>query len=322
MIVARHLAAPSRPPYLVAFVSALLVFFALGVAAQAEPPVYQNPIVRQRADPFVFLHTDGWYYFTASVPEYDRVEIRRARSLQELGSAEPTVIWRKHDSGVMSANIWAPEIHFIGGAWYVYFAAAQVDAKFNHRIYVLSNDAADPLSGSWVERGQVQTGWSSFSLDATELEHGGTRYLVWAQKDYRIRGNSNLYIAALKNPWTIAGAAVRLTQPELPWERRGYWVNEGPAVLERNGRVFVTYSASATDANYCMGMLTAAASADLLDPASWRKSTLPVLQTNAAAGVLRPGSQQLHHGRGYDILVYHARAYQGHHGRPTVRSEP
>lgn len=306
MIVARLLAASS----------ALLVFFALGAVARADAPVYQNPIVRQRADPFVYLHTDGWYYFTASVPEYDRVEIRRARSLQELGSAEPVVIWRKHDSGAMSANIWAPEIHFIGGAWYVYFAAAQADAKFNHRIYVLSSDAADPLSGSWAERGQVQTGWSSFSLDATEFEHGGVRYLVWAQKDYKIRGNSNLYIAALKNPWTIAGTAVRLTQPELPWERRGYWVNEGPAVLVKNGRVFLTYSASATDASYCMGMLTAAESADLLDPASWSKSPVPVLQTDAAAGVFGPGHNSFTTDRGYDILVYHARSYRDITGDP------
>jgi GH43 family beta-xylosidase len=305
-MMARHLAVSS----------ALLVFFALGPAASADPPLYQNPIVRQRADPFVFLHTDGWYYFTASVPEYDRIELRRARSLQELGSASPTVIWRKHESGVMSANVWAPEIHFVGGSWFIYFAAARQDARFDHRVYVLENDAADPLTGTWVEKGQVQTGWSSFSLDATEFEHGGTQYLVWAQKDFRLRGNSNLYIAALGNPWTIAGTAVRISQPDFPWERRGYWVNEGPAVLERNGRIFITYSASATDSSYCMGMLTASASADLLDPASWTKSPVPVLQTDAAAGIFGPGHNSFTVDRGYDILVYHARSYRDITGDP------
>ena len=43
-----------------------------------------NPVIEQRADPHIYLHTDGYYYFTASVPEYDRIELRRARELNEL----------------------------------------------------------------------------------------------------------------------------------------------------------------------------------------------------------------------------------------------
>ncbi len=35
----------------------------------------------------------------------------------------------------------------------------------------------------------------SFSLDATTEVIDGVQYLVWAQKDYDIPGNSNLYIA-------------------------------------------------------------------------------------------------------------------------------
>src|ERR1700690_4429645 len=78
--------------------------------AGAENQRFSNPIVRQRADPWVYLHTDGFYYFTASVPEFDRIELRRARTIQEIGAARPRVIWRTHDSGIMSANIWAPEL--------------------------------------------------------------------------------------------------------------------------------------------------------------------------------------------------------------------
>jgi GH43 family beta-xylosidase len=292
----------------------LLLFAARG--AGAEPPLYHNPIVRQRADPWVYRHTDGWYYFTASVPEYDRIEIRRARTLQGLGSAPAVVVWRRHESGIMSANVWAPEIHFIRGSWYIYFAAGRRDAPFDHRIYVLENHSADPLTGSWAERGQLRTGWESFSLDATEFEHGGTSYLVWAQKELGIRGNSSLYIAAMSNPWTIAGSAVRISRPEFPWEKLGYWVNEGPAALVKNGRVFLTYSASATDASYCMGMLTASETADLLDPASWTKSSLPVLQTDPAAEIYGPGHNSFTTDGDGVILVYHARAYRDITGDP------
>jgi GH43 family beta-xylosidase len=294
----------------------LMLFAAVAPAAVAEPPNYVNPIIRQRADPWVYRHTDGWYYFTASVPEYDRIELRRAASIQDLGSASPVVVWKKRDSGPLSANIWAPEIHFIEGKWYIYFAAAQVEARFNHRIYVLESQSANPLRGDWKEKGELETNWSSFSLDATHFEHRGAHYLVWAQRERGIRGNSNLYIAAMKNPWTIEGKQVRISNPEFDWETRGFWVNEGPAVIKRNGRVFITYSASATDDRYCMGMLTAEDTADLLEASSWSKSATPVFRSSSEAGIFGPGHNSFTSEAGYDILVYHARSYRDIVGDP------
>ncbi|MGC3549562.1 alpha-N-arabinofuranosidase, partial [Enterococcus faecium] len=43
--------------------------------------LYNNPIVRQRADPWVYKHTVGYYYFTGTVPGYQVIELRRAKSL-------------------------------------------------------------------------------------------------------------------------------------------------------------------------------------------------------------------------------------------------
>lgn len=48
---------------------------------------WPNPFIEQRADPFI-LRDGSHYYFIASVPEYDRLEIRRADSLGELRTAE------------------------------------------------------------------------------------------------------------------------------------------------------------------------------------------------------------------------------------------
>ena len=31
---------------------------------------YNKPLIEQRADPYVYKHTDGYYYFTGSVPQY------------------------------------------------------------------------------------------------------------------------------------------------------------------------------------------------------------------------------------------------------------
>jgi len=277
-----------------------------------------NPIVEQRADPWVYKHTDGYYYFTASVPEYDRIEVRRAATIQELAEAEPVVAWRKHEEGPMSANIWAPEIHYIDGKWYIYYAAARADEIFDHRMYVIENDSQNPLEGTWVEKGQVKTDWESFSLDATTFEHNGQRYYVWAQRDPEIVGNSNLYIAKMVNPWTIEGPQLMITKPEYDWETIGFLVNEGAAVLKRNGKIFISYSASATDYNYCMGLLSADENSDLLDPASWKKTETPVFQTNVENSQYGPGhnSFTVSEDGNQDILIYHARNYRDIEGDP------
>ena len=120
----------------------------------------------------------------------------------------------------------------------------------------------------------------------------------------------------MKNPWTIEGKQVRISNPEFDWETQGFWVNEGPAVIKRNGKVFITYSASATDDRYCMGMLTAEDTADLLEASSWSKSATPVFRSSSEAGIFGPGHNSFTSEAGYDILVYHARSYRDIVGDP------
>ncbi|GAA1292489.1 family 43 glycosylhydrolase [Saccharothrix xinjiangensis] len=308
-----------RPILLV--VAFLTAFAGLVVApAHATPAVqYTNPIAHQRADPHIFKHTDGHYYFTATAPEYDRIVLRRATTIQGLATASEQVIWRRHAGGEMGAHIWAPEIHFVNGKWYVYFAAGRTDDVWRIRPYVLENSSANPLTGSWTERGRVNVPWDTFSLDMSTFVVNGVRYLTWAQAEPGISTNSNVYLARMgANPWQVTGTVARLVVPTLTWETRGHKVAEGPAVVQRGGRVFMTYSASATDANYCLGMLSASASADLLNPASWSKSSTPVFQSNAATGQYGPGHNSFtvsEDGRS-DILVYHDRSYRDISGDP------
>ena len=116
------------------------------------------------------------------------------------------------------------------------------------------------------------------------------------------------YGTSMKNGYTLETVQVLLTTPDYDWERHGFWVNEGPAVIQRNGKIFMTYSASDTGVNYCMGMLTADADSDLLDPRSWKKERYPVLASSEKAVVYGPGHNSFTiDEEGNDILVYHAR---------------
>lgn len=287
-------------------------------APAAALPDVPTPLLLQRADPQIVRHSDGWYYCTATVPEYDRIELRRARTLAELPTAEAKVVWRKHASGPMSAHIWAPELHAIDGKWYFYFAAGRADDIWAIRIYVLENASANPLEGEWTERGQVKTGWEEFALDATTFVHRGRRYLAWCQHQRDYGPGTNIYLAPLRSPTELDGPAVLLSRPQFPWERVRYAVNEGPAVLLRHGRVFLSYSASGTGAEYCLGLLTAADDADLLDPRSWKKSPEPVFHTSETRGVFGPGHNSFTTtpDGATDLFVYHARNYREIAGDP------
>lgn len=282
-----------------------------------------NPIVMQRADPYV-IRERGKYYFTASYPLYDRIILRSARTLSGLQGAPEHVIWSSHQSGAMSSLIWAPELHRVAGRWIVYFAAApdpdidQRSLTFKHRIYALVCEDDDPVSGTWEEAGQVDTGIDSFCLDATSFVVDKQQYLVWAQKDIGIAGNSNLYIAAMRNPWTLDSPPAMISRPEYEWECVRFAVNEGPSVLRHGDRIFITYSASGTGPEYSMGLLSALDGSDLLDVASWIKGPHPVFTSEEKVRQFGPGHNSFTKAADgeQDLMVYHCRNYAEIQGDP------
>ena len=285
---------------------------------------YNNPIVLQRADPYVYRHTDGYYYFTGSDPAYDCIELRRAKTIAELADAETFVVWRKHESGEMSQHIWAPELHYLDGKWYLYFAASKVDDIWRLRPYVLECLGQDPLHDEWVERGMMQPAegdnktFIDFSLDATVFEANGKRYMCWAEKTGGQFAASNLYLAEMESPVKLKTAQFMLTTPDYDWERVDFWVNEGPAVIKNNGKIYLTFSASATGACYCMGLMEADEDADLLDRNSWKKSRYPVCCTNEEKKIFGPGHNSFTVAEDGEtpLCIYHARPYEEITGDP------
>jgi GH43 family beta-xylosidase len=300
--------------------AAALSATALDARARLARPVIVNPLVRQRADAQVFRHSDGWYYMTGSVPEYDRLVLRRSKTIAGLATAQERVLWRHLASGPLSGFIWAPELHKVDGRWVMYFAAGPSgggEDVFRIRTHAIACDGDDPMTGQWHVLGQFQMAWDSFNLDSTSFVHRGTRYFAWAQREDGIDTNSNLYIAPMASDLTLAAKPSRLSIPTLDWEIRGFKVNEAPAVLARNGRLFLTYSASATDARYCMGMLSVRDDVDIMDPVAWTKSQVPVFQSSPTNNVWGPGHNSFTvDERGRDMLVYHGRDYEKIIGDP------
>jgi len=112
-----------------------------------------------------------------------------------------------------------------------------------------------------------------------------------------------IYIATMKNPWTLSSDRILISKPEYEWEcqwvnpdgsKTAYpiHVNEAPQYFESKNKdkACIFYSASGSwTPYYCVGLLTADAKANLLNPASWKKSPVPVLQQDPENNVYGPG---------------------------------
>lgn len=287
---------------------------------------YHSPLVPQRADPYLYKY-NGKYYFTATCPQYDRIEIRCADTVNGIATAPARVLWTKHPMGELACHIWAPEIHYIMGKWVIYFAAGHKPGKWKIRPYALVCKGNDPMTDDWEEAGMIRPAegdiypFTHFSLDMTVFEHRGRWYAIWAQKFGTEEADppiSNLYIGELETPTKLKSYHELLSTPDYDWERRGgFWVNEGPSILKSAGKIYCTFSASATGACYCMGMLRIDENADLLDPRAWQKDRYPVFKTDESLKIYGPGHNCFVEGdEGETLCLLHFRNYEHIVGDP------
>ncbi len=268
--------------------------------------------------------------------QYDRVVLRRGKTLEELQDRSKQVtIWKVGNQEFEDAAgnnvakgeryIWAPEIHRVGNNWVVYFTESH-GGLFNifcHAL-VLSGDK-DPYETA-LKTADGQSEWKdyqmrggtgltdaitkSFCLDMTYFKDAvnGQSYVIWASKGYN--DLSKLYMAKVDEtePWKLTSDIVLLTTPEYGWERVRFIVNEGATVLQKDGNIFMCFSASGTGSEYAIGMMSAKAGTDLLDLKNWKKNPYPLLTSRDVDGEEGPGHNSFTVDKdGNAIFVYHAR---------------
>lgn len=265
-------------------------------------PTLTNPLLPTGADPWLVHDGKGWIF---TCTRGNRLELIYAESLSELANGERKTVWLPPASGAGSCDLWAPELHRLDDRWIIYFAASDGTGDAGRRMHAVVC-AGDPMRDEWTYAGMLNT--ARPGLDGTVMEHRGKRYFLYAGYGDFPEHGSAVYIVRMKDAVTLEGDEVCLTWPEWDWERQGGMpINEGPAILRRGGRIFVVYSASTTwSEDYCLGMLTADADADVMDAASWTKSPQPVFRKCAETRAMAPGHNSFCCFGDADLIVYHA----------------
>jgi GH43 family beta-xylosidase len=286
---------------------------------------------------------DGYYYMAQSRnPEggdNSTIWVFRSRKLTDP-MRDSALVWTSPDSGWNQTHVWAPEIRFVDGSWYIYYAAGRpgpADAPFIHqRAGVLRATGSDP-QGAWEDLGQLDTGGGLathdddvWAIDFTVHRIGGRLYGIWSgwgDNTPVARTPQFLYAAAMTSPSRVGGARARISAPTEDWERRedaeeGLDLNEGPQVLEHDGNVFIIYSTRESwMPAYRLGQLRLnAADADPLDPASWTKSGPVFAQANGVYGPGHNGFAKSPDGT-EDWIIYHAKVDTGPNWNRVIRAQ-
>ena len=234
----------------------VLAFAALLMACSQKPiETFTNPLLPDGPDPWAIWH-DGYYYYmhTTGVD----LQVWKTKDITDLANAERKTVWVPTDPS-NSKDLWAPEIHHFDGKWYIYYAADDGNTD-NHQLYVLENDSKCPLEGEFVMKGRISTDPdNNWAIDGSLFMHKGELYMVWSGWQTRRVDTETqcIYIARMANPWTLGSERVKISMPELEWERKYMnpdgstppyiiYVNEGPQPLKSpDGKlIHVIYSAS------------------------------------------------------------------------------
>jgi GH43 family beta-xylosidase/uncharacterized protein YjdB len=250
-------------------------FSATSAVSVQAATTFTNPIVpvsgpAGSADPTI-VFKDGYYYYAKSENDTSLV-VAKAKRLEDIGSSPRVTVYTPPAGTMYSKEIWAPELQYINGKWYIYFAADDGNNN-NHRMYALEGNSQDP-QGTYTFKGKVADATDKWAIDGAVLQADNqSLYFVWSGWEGNTNVRQNLYIAPMSNPWTINGPRVLISTPEKPWELNGTpYINEGPEILKKDGKVFIVYSASGSwSDDYTLGMLTNT-DGNLLNAASWAKS--------------------------------------------------
>lgn len=270
-------------------------------------------------DPYVIEHEGSYYYCWSN----GGVMVAKIDGLGNIVKDNGVRVFDRAQGGF--ENVWAPELHYINGEWYIYVAMCEgTGDNAAHRMYCLKGTSQDPTDPFELV-GKVTDPTDKWAIDGTVFEYKGELYTVWSGWPGDHDGQQNLYIAHMSNPWTIDSERVLISTPSKPYERydtNPAAVNEGPAVLINGDTIIVVYSCNGSwgdnyslTAVYCKGDV-------LMKTKGWQKLDKPLLTKGVKT--FGPGHCSFTTAEDGSLwVIYHANIVSGSGwGGRSVRIQP
>jgi GH43 family beta-xylosidase len=249
---------------------------------------FANPVGQVTPDPSI-VYYEGMYYMMYTPPGVNTLSIKMAASLAGMLDAESTPVWTAPSAATTQSGtslpiyeIWAPEINYVFGGWYIYFTGSPVSGEDWHRVYVLQSSAGP--AGPYTFYGVVNTNDGIAADTSTGQPAGmwaidpslfttadGVTWLLWAGNPFgpdNTQRNEKICLMPLSGPITPLTSATTptvISQPDYSWERNNgqpqstlYWVTEGPSGIVFGNNVYIAYAASfCSTPEYAIGLVYA-----------------------------------------------------------------
>lgn len=254
---------------------------------------FNNPLY-QGQDPFI-VKKDGYYIFVSSSNDDSNTNIFVSKSKSLIEQGEKIAVF---DSKGKQKRIFAPEIFFINGKWYIYYCADFECENWRHMAGCLESVTDDP-QGEYIDRGPLFTGEdgvNQMANDFTVVDWKGQLYAIWGTLDE----HECLGIAPMDTPSKIT--ANRSFLPK--------YHGEGPRAITDGNVLYITSSQGPyANKDYHLGAYIYEGKGDILDKNSWRYEDNWFNHTDDVYGPARAcfvksmdDSQ--------DIIMYHSKVYE------------
>ena len=275
-------------------------------------------------DPWMIAH-DGVFYLTFTLG--NRISIWKSPNMEDFHDARKSIIYKPEPGSPWSKDLWAPELHRLNDAWYIYATAGHPgQGNEAHRTILLRSQNPDPMHiPSWNFLGPLKGMPEWRSIDATVFHtNPQDLYICWSGRGDINDPSSqqNLYVKQMVSPEEVVPEhvmkAVCIARPDQDWERFDHGkkgICEGPTWLNLPGGAFtgIVYSGHASfTSHYALGLLRLVrADADPLDHNSWVKRRQPLLMNDQSRpGPYAPGHASFIHdprpGFASVFCIYHA----------------
>ncbi len=236
---------------------------------------YPNPFLGFAADPDI-VFKDGKYYYCYSAG--GSIFVSSFDDLGEATTHNAARVLSPIEGEPWARDIWAPELHWIDGHWYIYFAGSSGSNEY-HRMFVLKSKTEDPM-GEYEAPIKLTDPTDKWAIDGTVFKYKGELYYVWSGWPGDENVVQNIYISKMESPTELSGKRLILSMPINSWEKGGGkpLVNEGPYAIVDGDYLTILYSASGSWSDeYCIGQLLFMGG-DVLNSKCWKKQPQPILK--------------------------------------------
>ncbi len=295
-------------------------------------PTFNNSqaLFHARPDPQMVKYNGKFYFISTDENGQGKIYIRQSDTLEGIKNSSETLLLDGNSfPQLFKTCLWAPELHVIEGKLYIFFAGSLTNWSGVQSHVMQLKEGGDPMvTADWETPIRVQdmdgnnlydTDTQGITLDMTYFQVGEQGYVAWAQRQlHPVDTGSWLYIATVdkERPWQLTSERTAFCKPDYGWDNNNTFVVEAPFTIQKDGKIYLTFSGGATDHTYCIGLMTASADSNLLDASSWRKRNAPILTSWSVPGQYGPGhNAYIVDDDGVMYNIYHAKW-----GRSATRS--